>query len=103
MKLLIALALAAAPFSLAMGPFVPDTDTPTGAPTKSPGPSTIIAEGNTTNAEGGKSPNNLPDLVNTFFLAIADTCDNITDISMEFHCCRARPCARIKAQNGKER
>ena len=37
MKLaLVALALTAAPSGQAMGPFVPDTDTPTVAPTKAP-------------------------------------------------------------------
>ena len=36
MKLLIALALAAAPSGLAMAPYVPDTDTPTASPTATP-------------------------------------------------------------------
>ena len=38
MKLLIALALAAAPSALAMAPYVPDVDDPTTAPTLDPTP-----------------------------------------------------------------
>ena len=42
MKLVVVLALAAAPSVIAMAPYVPDTDTPTASPTATPSASPTI-------------------------------------------------------------
>ena len=45
MKLIVVLALAAAPSVIAMAPYVPDTDTPTASPTATPSASPTTSGG----------------------------------------------------------
>ena len=59
MKLLIALALAAAPSALAMAPYVPDDEGPTAAPTLDPTPGPT--PGPTPQPTPGPTPFELPD------------------------------------------
>ena len=65
MKLLIALALAAAPSALAMAPYVPDDEGPTAAPTKDPTPGPT--PGPTPQPTPGPTPFVLPDPGSGYF------------------------------------